>query len=86
MLSHMILPAALLIQIIIYSYVQAFSLSHRLNLFAPLTESKEIRRFGLTKYVEKHKRGHAEKVKAGPVPFLPFSSSSSVLLQLSVEP
>lgn len=36
--------------------------------------------------LKKHKLGHAEKVKAGPVPFLPFSSSSSVLLQLSVEP
>lgn len=29
---------------------------------------------------------HAEKVKVGQVPFLPFISSSSVLLQLSVEP
>lgn len=29
---------------------------------------------------------HAEKVKVGQVPFLPFISSSSALLQLSVEP
>lgn len=32
------------------------------------------------------KSQHAEKVEDGQVPFLPFISSSSVLLQLSVEP
>lgn len=32
------------------------------------------------------KNQHAEKVEDGQVPFLPFISSSSVLLQLSVEP
>ena len=32
------------------------------------------------------KVNHAEKVEVGQVPFLPFMSSSSALLQLSVEP
>lgn len=32
------------------------------------------------------KTQHADKVEDGQVPFLPFISSSSVLLQLSVEP
>lgn len=56
------------------------------NIFLPLTEGQLIRTFGLIIQFGKHKLQHAEEVEAGPVPFLPFSSSSSVLLQLSVEP
>lgn len=73
----MILPAALLIQIIIYSY--SFLLSCR--LLSP--DRKDVDQVWLD---QKHKLQHAEKEEAGPVPFLPFSSSSSMLLQLSVEP
>lgn len=56
------------------------------NMFLPLTEGQLITTFGLIIQFETHKLQHAEEVEAGPVPFLPFSSSSSVLLQLSVEP
>lgn len=78
----MILPAAL-IQIIIF---QAVSFMQTFNIFLPLTEAEMIWAFGLIIDIEKHKCQHSEEVEAGPVPFLPFSSSSSVLLQLSVEP
>lgn len=63
-----------------------FFLHGTFNIFPPLTEGQLIRTFGLIIQFEKHKLQHAEEVEAGPVPFLPFSSSSSVLLQLSVEP
>lgn len=66
--------------------IQAFSFMETSNIFLPLTEGQLIRTLGLIIQFEKHKLQHAEEVEAGPVPFLPFSSSSSVLLQLSVEP
>lgn len=72
MLSHVVLPAAPLIQIIIFYHSGIF-------LYANFD-------FFPQQKVSWDKPRHAEKVKAGPVPFLPFSSSSSVLLQLSVEP